>query len=213
MSDAPITAHDLVEAERARADLVEAVRLLVEERDALAARLDEREGDMHARIRAEYDRTIADTWRAANARIADERDEARAQLAALHEARSRLLALFDAEHPSQMPVSDVEALPETARIAIVERILGPGYRVSRVEGEGSVGDDLRTLSSIVQQGGEVGARYASALADGMVSPDEAAGLLPLVRELARTLTTLEHDLAATVRERGRRLRSMGGGRS
>ena len=88
---------DLVEAERARADLVEAVRLLVEERDALAARLDEREGDMHARIRAEYDRTIADTWRAANARIADERDEARAQLAALHEARSRLLALFDAD--------------------------------------------------------------------------------------------------------------------
>lgn len=120
------------------------------------------------------------------------------------------------EHPSQMPVSDVEALPEAARIAIVERILGPGYRVarvSRVEGEGSVGDDLRTLSSIVQQGGEVGARYASALADGTVSPDEAAGLLPLVRELARTLTTLEHDLAATVRERGRRLRSMGGGRS
>lgn len=36
---------------------------------------------------------------------------------------------------------------------------------------------------------------------------------PLVRELARTLTTLEHDLATTVRERGRRLRSMGGGRS
>ena len=66
---------------------------------------------------------------------------------------------------------------------------------------------------LAEQGGEVGARYASALADGMVSPDEAAGLLPLVRELARTLTTLEHDLAATVRERGRRLRSMGGGRS
>lgn len=117
------------------------------------------------------------------------------------------------EHPSQMPVSDVEALPEAARIAIVERILGPGYRVSRVEGEGSVGDDLRTLSSIVQQGGEVGARYASALADGNVSPDEAAGLLPLVRELARTLTTLEHDFVSTVRERGRRLRSLNGGRS
>lgn len=117
------------------------------------------------------------------------------------------------EHASQMPVSDVEALPEALRVAIVERMLGPGYRVSRVEGEGSVGDDLRTLSSIVQQGGEVGARYASALADGTVSPDEAAGLLPLVRELARTLTTLEHDLVTTVRERGRRLRSMGGGRS
>lgn len=50
------------------------------ERDALAAKLDEREGDMHARIRAEYDRTIADAWRAANARMADERDTLAAAL-------------------------------------------------------------------------------------------------------------------------------------
>lgn len=56
---------------------------LERERDELKARLDEREDDMHARIRAEYDRTIADTWRAANARMADERDEFAARLAAL----------------------------------------------------------------------------------------------------------------------------------
>lgn len=117
------------------------------------------------------------------------------------------------EHPSQMPVSDVEALPEAARIAIAERILGPGYRVSRVEGEASVGDDLRAMARIAQQSGEVGARYASALADGTVSPEEAGQMLPVVRELMRSLATLEHDLAETVKERGRRLRSMGGGRS
>ena len=117
------------------------------------------------------------------------------------------------EHPSQMPVSDVEALPEAARVAIVERILGPGFRVARVEGEASVGDDLRAMARIAQQSGEVVAHYASALADDNVSPDEAGQMLPVVRELMRSLATLEHDLAATVRERGRRLRSMVGGRS
>ena len=112
------------------------------------------------------------------------------------------------EHPSQMPVSDVEALPEEVRVAIVERILGPGYRVARVDRDGGVADDMHTLSSIARQGGEVGARYAAALADGNVSPAEAGELLPIVRELARTLSTLEHDLVETIKGRGRRLRSV-----
>lgn len=110
------------------------------------------------------------------------------------------------EHPSQMPVSDVEALPEATRVAIVERILGPGFRVARVEGEASVGDDLRAMARIAQQSGEVVAHYASALADDNVSPDEAGQMLPVVRELMRSLATLEHDLAETVKERGRRRR-------
>lgn len=45
-------------------DLAEAVRLLVNERDEAVEALEEREGDMHTRIRAGYDRTIADVWRA-----------------------------------------------------------------------------------------------------------------------------------------------------
>lgn len=113
------------------------------------------------------------------------------------------------EHPSQMPVSDVEALPEAARIAIVERILGPSYRVARVEADVSIADDLRAMSRIAQQSGEVVAHYASALADGTISPEEAGQMLPIVRGLARTLSTLEHDLAETVKERGRRLRAVG----
>lgn len=63
-----------LDAEREKAARLE------RERDELAAKLDEREGDMHARIRAEYDRTIADAWRAANARMADERDTLAAAL-------------------------------------------------------------------------------------------------------------------------------------
>jgi hypothetical protein len=119
----------------------------------------------------------------------------------------------DPEHESQMPVSDVEALPADVRVAIVERILGPGFRVARVDGAARVEDDLRAMSSIASQAGDVVARYATALADGDVTPDEAAGMLPVVRELARTLATLEHDLASTVKARGRRLRSMAGGRT
>ncbi len=74
------------------------------------------------------------------------------------------------------------------------------------EGEASVGDDLRAMARIAQQSGEVVAHYASALADDNVSPDEAGQMLPVVRELMRSLATLEHDLAETVKERGRRRR-------
>lgn len=47
--------------------------------------LDEREGDMHARIRAGYDKTVADMWRAHCAKIEKERDEARAEVERLRE--------------------------------------------------------------------------------------------------------------------------------
>lgn len=53
--------------------------------------LEEREGDMHARIRAGYDSTVADAWRAEVARVAAERDaaEQRAQRAEAEAARLR----------------------------------------------------------------------------------------------------------------------------
>lgn len=53
------------------------------ERDALKARaaeleeaLEEREADMHLRIRAGYDKTVADAWRAEVAKVTAERDDA-----------------------------------------------------------------------------------------------------------------------------------------
>lgn len=42
---------------------------LVKERDEARAQLDEREADMHMRIRLGYDKTVADAWRAENARL------------------------------------------------------------------------------------------------------------------------------------------------
>lgn len=57
------------------------------------AALNEREGDMHARIRAGYDKTVADAWRAKLAEVARERDAARAELAALQLASAEVLNL------------------------------------------------------------------------------------------------------------------------
>lgn len=56
------------------------VSTLTRERDEARQALDEREADMHARIRAAYDKTVADCWRAKVAEVERERDEARATL-------------------------------------------------------------------------------------------------------------------------------------
>lgn len=53
---------------------------LERERDSARQTLDEREADMHARIRADYDKTVADCWRAKVAEVERERDAARAML-------------------------------------------------------------------------------------------------------------------------------------
>lgn len=54
------------------------------------ARCEETEHAMHLRIRAGYDKTIADSWRAKVAEVARERDEARAEI-------QRLKLRFDAQ--------------------------------------------------------------------------------------------------------------------
>jgi hypothetical protein len=66
---------------------------LCQERNALQAEveqlrvaLDEREGDMHIRIRAGYDKAVADAWREKVAEVERERDEARAEVERLREA-------------------------------------------------------------------------------------------------------------------------------
>ena len=48
--------------------------------------LSESEYAMHARIRADYDKTVADAWRAALAKMERERDEARAEVETLRAA-------------------------------------------------------------------------------------------------------------------------------
>lgn len=56
------------------------IATLTAERDEAREALEEREGDMHMRIRAGYDKTVADLWRAKVAEVEAERDEARAVL-------------------------------------------------------------------------------------------------------------------------------------
>jgi hypothetical protein len=63
-----ITAYDVGGITTARAEIIE-----------LRKRVGEREQDMHIRIRGEYDKTIADCWRAKVAELEAELAEARAK--------------------------------------------------------------------------------------------------------------------------------------
>lgn len=69
-----------------------AIRAL-DDLDTLAAALDEREGDMHMRIRAGYDRAVADAWRARVAEVEAERDTLAAENEALRATIERVRAL------------------------------------------------------------------------------------------------------------------------
>lgn len=59
------------------------------------AKLEEREADMHARIRAGYDRTVADAWRAKVADVEAERDAQAAEVARLTAGVARLRGKLD----------------------------------------------------------------------------------------------------------------------
>lgn len=64
---------------------LQAVARVVRERDEARASAEESEHQMHLRIRAGYDKTIADSWRAKVAEVEQERDEARAEVERLRE--------------------------------------------------------------------------------------------------------------------------------
>lgn len=72
-----IAMHNAAPGLRAALDELERLRA---ERAALLAAAEERDCDMHARIRAGYDATIADSWRAKVAEVEVERDDARAEV-------------------------------------------------------------------------------------------------------------------------------------
>lgn len=66
-------------------DLFAALREAWRERDEARAVLQEREGDMHIRIRKGYDKTVADSWREHCAKIEKQRDEAQMQVRVLEQ--------------------------------------------------------------------------------------------------------------------------------
>ncbi len=84
----PLAGRDNAEAQRDRAESeLDADRKMRVEAEAA---LDERDCDVHARIRAGYDTTVADLWRAKVAKVESERDALKAKLAAAESAHSEL---------------------------------------------------------------------------------------------------------------------------
>jgi len=134
---APAISAAVEELTAARAEIASAREQL----DRLRSALDEREGDMHMRIRAGYDKTVADTWRAAvakrDAEIAALRDLAgeaietaseapdggdqvadyRERLASLNRQVCRLVSghAIESDHLCQHHGADVAALAQIAR--------------------------------------------------------------------------------------------------
>ena len=98
-------------------ELLDRVRAVVEERDALRARLEEREADMHARIRAGYDRTVADSWRAKVAQVEAERDALRTLVDAAGSVISEVGCECACDHSTEDDHDDDCDLCSVCRIA------------------------------------------------------------------------------------------------
>lgn len=63
------TLHAVREMDEIMEHYIGKARELFEENTRLREALEEREGDMHLRIRAGYDKTVADSWRQENTRL------------------------------------------------------------------------------------------------------------------------------------------------
>lgn len=118
-------------SEIARPDFDAADHIILEllaELDALRAERDEarkayaeREGDMHTRIRAGYDRTIADAWRAEVAKVTARAERAEAGLAALRDADIEYDAAYYAFNSTHQVGSPEEARVVPRMVAAAER--------------------------------------------------------------------------------------------
>lgn len=98
LADFAIPGHNgggVVEMLAVDAALIAAARTALpaalDEIERLRGELDEREADMHARIRAGYDRTVADSWRAKVGEVERERDEARAEVERLRTGTKEII--------------------------------------------------------------------------------------------------------------------------
>lgn len=129
-----------------------AIAAAVEELERLRTAVDEREGDMHLRIRAGYDKTVADAWRA----VVAKRD---AEIAALRSQVCRLVSgqEIDGDHLCQHHGADVAALA-----------LLSDERAAHAETSRDLDALLTALGAEVTPGGQtMDACEARRVADGM----------------------------------------------
>ncbi len=157
-----------------------AIAAAVEELERLRTAVDEREGDMHLRIRAGYDKTVADAWRA----VVAKRD---AEIAALRGQVCRLVSgqEIDGDRLCQHHGADVAALAQIARyqvaaVAVATEIGGslgpvdddPEERAAAFVrfAEGLAGRVRERVAEIDAIRGQV-ARYRAAAVEGLLPPD------------------------------------------
>lgn len=93
--------------------LVNHIPALIAEVRRLREALDEREGDMHMRIRQGYDKTVADCWRAKVAEVERERDEAREEVEHFKAGQDGAFRHIEAQ---EAKVEAICAVVEAARV-------------------------------------------------------------------------------------------------
>ena len=127
-------------ARATRAELRNAAFALIAEVRALRAAAEEREADMHARIRAGYDKTVADAWRAEVAK----RDAEIADLRALVESQRRdYLDVCDAIAPETSGPADAAAKARAlrAKLAEAKRLADDALLIAEHEPTCAIGPD------------------------------------------------------------------------
>lgn len=131
------------ELEDARAEIASAREQL----DRLRSAVDERDGDMHMRIRAGYDKTVADAWRA----VVAQRD---AEIAALNRQVCRLVSGHEIEGDRlcQHHGADAAALAQVAR-----------YQAAAVAVAAEIGGSLGPVDDDPEERAAAFVRFAESL--------------------------------------------------
>lgn len=105
-------------------------------------------------------------------------------------------------------LADAAAAPHLVRIDLAEHLLGPGMVAAVLPAASRIDDDFKHAASIARGGGAVLESYLEAIADGTITPAEAAGVRARILEQLRALVSLDASLALIEKQRGAPVRRL-----
>jgi len=193
--------HGAMERLRAAVRDTTTIDAMASEVDRLREALDEREGDMHMRIRAGYDRTIADSWRAKVAEVERERDEAIARAERAEAALAKVNAIRNSIIGSQTVNWSEHVYPLVAALDAAG-VEGLGYEEAR-----------RSVGTLLERAERAEAQLAALREASAVIPalyrdiSESSAVVPLSSEQWSAFCAAVSDSKAAADEHDRRVRA------